>query len=65
MTICIFALQVFTPMIKKAWAFENSAKFCYYSRKTERQPKAQRDPIDRCTDLPTQEYSSKLRCNNN
>ena len=32
MTICTFALQVFTPMKKKAWAFENSAKFCYYSK---------------------------------
>ena len=32
MTICIFALQVFTPMKKKAWAFENPAKFCYYSK---------------------------------
>ena len=27
MTICTSALQVFTPMKKKAWAFENSAIF--------------------------------------
>ena len=43
MTICIFALQVFTPMTKKAWAFENSAKFCYYSRKKERKEERKKE----------------------
>ena len=32
MIICISMLQVFTPMKKRAWAFEDLAKFCCYSR---------------------------------
>ena len=39
MTICTFALQVFTPMKKKAWAFENSAKFFYFQNLESREKK--------------------------
>ena len=30
-------------MTKKAWAFENSAKFCFYSREIERERERERD----------------------
>ena len=30
-------------MTKKAWAFENSAKFCFYSRERERERERERD----------------------
>ena len=39
MTICTSALQVFTPMKKKAWAFENSAKFFYFQNLESREKK--------------------------
>ena len=39
MTICTFALQVFTPMKKKAWAFENSANFFYFQNLVLREKK--------------------------
>ena len=39
MTICTFALQVFTPMKKKAWAFENSAIFFYFQNLVLREKK--------------------------
>ena len=29
-------------MTKKAWAFENSAKFCFYSRERERERERER-----------------------